>query len=221
MPRSRLGRQRPARDRADGVARRQQDRAAGARDGALPPCAAPRGAARGPLGLGAPQHVGAGEVLVERADPAEARLDRVRLLRDVVAVQRVADLEPQRVARAEPAGHDAGSRLRAGRPTAARCRPPAQISSTPGLARVAGARDGQRTPATRASMNVEVGEAVERRRCRGRTAAASSAERGRALQRDHAVRRPSGRRASHVAPGRCASGGRSPTSTLPALTTSR
>ena len=40
-------------------------------------------------------------------DPAEAARDRVPLRADVVAVQRVADLEPQRVARAEAAGHDA------------------------------------------------------------------------------------------------------------------
>ena len=45
----------------------------------------------------------AGEVLVERARPAQAGRDRVRLRRDVVAVQRVADLEPERVARAEAA----------------------------------------------------------------------------------------------------------------------
>ena len=47
------------------------------------------------------------ELLVERAGPAEARGDRVGVRPDVVAVQRVADLEPQRVARAEPARDDA------------------------------------------------------------------------------------------------------------------
>ena len=45
----------------------------------------------------------AGEFLVERADPGEPGRDRVSLGRDVVAVQRVADLEPQRVARSEAA----------------------------------------------------------------------------------------------------------------------
>ena len=50
-----------------------------------------------------------GELRVERARPAEPGRDRVGVRRDVVAVQRVADLEPQRVARAEPA------RLRAAR----------------------------------------------------------------------------------------------------------
>ena len=54
--------------------------------------------------LDAPQLVGAGELLVERARPAEPGRDRIRLLRDVVAVQRVADLEPEGVASAEPAG---------------------------------------------------------------------------------------------------------------------
>ena len=53
------------------------------------------------------QRPGADEVGVERADPAEAARDRVPLRPDVVAVQRVADLEPQRVARAEAARRDA------------------------------------------------------------------------------------------------------------------
>ena len=57
----------------------------------------------GPSALIAAQLVGAGELLVERARPAEPGRDRVGVRRDVVAVQRVADLEPQRVARAEPA----------------------------------------------------------------------------------------------------------------------
>src|SRR5205085_4328082 len=45
----------------------------------------------------------AGELLVERADPAEAGRDRVGLGRDVVAVERIADLEAEGVARAEAA----------------------------------------------------------------------------------------------------------------------
>ena len=60
--------------------------------------------ARGPFGLDPAQLVGAGEVLVERADPAQARGDRVGLRADVVPVQRVADLEAQRVAGAEARG---------------------------------------------------------------------------------------------------------------------
>ena len=43
-----------------------------------------------------------------RAAPAEPGLDRVALRAQVVAVQVEADLEPQRVAGAEPAGDDAG-----------------------------------------------------------------------------------------------------------------
>ena len=53
--------------------------------------------------LDAPQRVDSGEVGVERARPAETRRDRVGLGRDVVAVERVTHLEPQRVARAEAA----------------------------------------------------------------------------------------------------------------------
>ena len=59
--------------------------------------------ARRPLGLDPAQLLDPGELLVERADPAEAGGDRVRLRADVVAVQRVADLEPERVAGAEAA----------------------------------------------------------------------------------------------------------------------
>src|SRR5439155_27268543 len=47
------------------------------------------------------------ELLIERADPAEPGRDRVRVRPDVVAVQGVADLEPQRVPRTEPARHRA------------------------------------------------------------------------------------------------------------------
>ena len=57
----------------------------------------------GTLFLDPPELLDPGEVRVERARPAEPGGDRVGLLRDVVAVQRVADLEPKRVARAEPA----------------------------------------------------------------------------------------------------------------------
>ena len=77
----------------------------------------------GPSSLIAAQLVDAGELLVERARPAEPGGDRVRLRRDVVAVQRVADLEPQRVARAEAARR----RRRARRP-----RPRARPRPRPG-----------------------------------------------------------------------------------------
>ena len=47
------------------------------------------------------------ELGVELARPAEPGRDRVRFGRDVVSVQRIADLEAERVARAEPAGYGA------------------------------------------------------------------------------------------------------------------
>src|SRR5262245_48314519 len=52
--------------------------------------------------LHAAQRLRAREILVESASPAEAGGDRVRVRADVVSVQRVADLEPERVARAQP-----------------------------------------------------------------------------------------------------------------------
>src|SRR5204863_923517 len=57
--------------------------------------------------LDAADHVGAGEVLSERAGPAEAGGDRIGLRSDVVPVQREARLEAQRVAGAETACDDA------------------------------------------------------------------------------------------------------------------
>ena len=62
---------------------------------------------RGPSSFWRRSTVDAGELLVERARPAEPRLDRRSLRRDVVSVERVADLEPKRVARAETAREDA------------------------------------------------------------------------------------------------------------------
>ena len=59
--------------------------------------------ALGAVGLHAAEDVDALELLVERARPPEAGRDRVGVRADVVAVQRVADLEAQRVAGAEPA----------------------------------------------------------------------------------------------------------------------
>ncbi len=64
-------------------------------------------AALRPFFLHAAEDVDALELLVERARPAEAGRDRVGVGADVVAVKRVADLEAQRVARAEPARDDA------------------------------------------------------------------------------------------------------------------
>ena len=96
------------------------------------------------LGARAREHVRADvNALSRRADPAEARLDRVRVLRDVVAVQRVADLEPQGVARAEAAGHGAGldQRVPQRHDLARRA-----DQLDPGLARVAGARHGAGHP---------------------------------------------------------------------------
>src|SRR5579862_1597361 len=60
-----------------------------------------------PACLDLPEPLDAGELRVERARPAEAGRDRIPLRSDVVAVERIADLEPQRVARPEPAGRDA------------------------------------------------------------------------------------------------------------------
>src|SRR4051812_24465779 len=66
----------------------------------------------GPALLDLAQLLDAGEVRPERADPAEAARDRVPLRSDVVPVERVADLEPERVAGAEAAGHDAAGKNR-------------------------------------------------------------------------------------------------------------
>src|SRR5438045_1880074 len=64
-----------------------------------------------PAGLALrPQRRGAHELLaIERAHPAQTRLERRAALRQVVAVERIADLEPQRVARAEAGRCRAGS----------------------------------------------------------------------------------------------------------------
>ena len=59
--------------------------------------------ALGAVRLDAAEDVDALELLVERARPPEAGGDGVGVRPDVVAVQRIADLEAQRVARAEPA----------------------------------------------------------------------------------------------------------------------
>src|SRR5262249_16386460 len=56
------------------------------------------------LRLDPPQLLGAGEVLLERTGPAEPGRDRIRFAPDVVAVQRIADLEAEAVARSETAG---------------------------------------------------------------------------------------------------------------------
>src|SRR5581483_2442614 len=62
----------------------------------------------GPGGLDLAEPLHTGEVRIERACPAEAGRDRVPLRTDVVAVEREADLESQRVARPEPARRDTG-----------------------------------------------------------------------------------------------------------------
>ena len=58
---------------------------------------------RRPFGLDPAQFLDPRELGVERAHPAEPGRDRVRVWPDVVAVQRVADLEPQGVPRSEAA----------------------------------------------------------------------------------------------------------------------
>src|SRR5262249_32375691 len=95
-------------------------------------------APRGAFLLGAAQDVRPGEVLGERADPAESGLDGVRLGRDVVAVERVADLEAERVARTEAAGSDVLRKQRV--PYRGSVGGIAEELDA-GLARVAGARD--------------------------------------------------------------------------------
>ena len=57
----------------------------------------------GPFLLDPAQLGDAAELLVERARPAEAGRDRVGVAGDVIAVQRITHLEPERVARAEAA----------------------------------------------------------------------------------------------------------------------
>src|SRR5579862_3202474 len=59
-----------------------------------------------PVRLDLPEDVGALELLVQCARPAETGRERIGVRPDVVPAQRVADLEPQRVARAEPTWHD-------------------------------------------------------------------------------------------------------------------
>src|SRR5881296_3408084 len=61
-----------------------------------------------PLRLLCGDHVAPGEFLVELAGPAQARLDRVGRLVDVVAVQGEAGLQTERVARPEPDWLDSG-----------------------------------------------------------------------------------------------------------------
>jgi len=75
-----------------------------ARHGAVGHLEADQLAAR-PRGAHLLDRVAADEVaLAGLDDPAESGLQGVRRLIDVVAVERVAHLEPQRVARAEPDG---------------------------------------------------------------------------------------------------------------------
>src|SRR5204862_1494752 len=77
--------------------------------------------------------------------PSETRLQRIRRLIDVVAVERVAHLEPERVARAEADRRDAvgGARLQQRPPEPRRLRP-RHVELEPILAGVARARDQRR-----------------------------------------------------------------------------
>src|SRR5262249_51771911 len=107
-------RERSAGDDADGLAGRLAalpfaDRVAVARRAAVPDLLEPDelpGKARrlDPDQRRLPEEVAR---LVELHDPAEAGLERVRRLVDLVAVERQASLEAQRVARAEPGGLEA------------------------------------------------------------------------------------------------------------------
>ena len=62
----------------------------------------------GPASRTARHGLGADKARVLLAAPAQAGLDRPALLHQVVAVEVEADLEAQRVARAEPGGRGAG-----------------------------------------------------------------------------------------------------------------
>ena len=149
------------------------DRHALARDGALLHDERDELARRALL-LDPPQRLDAGEVGVERARPAETGGDRVRLGRDVVAVERVADLEPKRVARAEAARRHAAREDRVPERLGVVLRT-AELDAL--LARVAGSRDHDLDA-------VELAHRVGERRSIGK---AESLERARALHGDEAV----------------------------------
>ena len=130
--------------------------------------------ARRPFRLDAAKLLDPGELRLERARPPEPRGDRIGLGRDVVAVQRVADLEPQRVARAEAAGRRAARED--GIPERGRlvlCA--AELDSL--LPRVPGARDHHLDP-------VELAHRVREGRGVGQ---AEPLERARALHREERV----------------------------------
>ncbi len=153
-------RHRSAGHAADGASFGVEDLAAGTRDRPLEHAERDEPVRR-PVLARARQHVRAGELTLARADPAEAGLDRVRVRPDVVPVQRVTDLEPQRVARAEAAGQRAGLGQRI----------PQALGIGGGrdqldaeLARVAGARDGAVD-----TRDVEGSPGERRRRARSRT----------------------------------------------------
>ena len=102
-----MRRLRAARDDA-GLLVLDVDLVAMARDGAVEHLEADQLARHAFLLLPA-QHVVADELLLLPADrPAEIGLEHGRRLVDVVAVEPHRRLEPQRVARAEAGGHDAG-----------------------------------------------------------------------------------------------------------------
>ena len=137
-----------------GTARSSMTNAASRRSG---PCLLRPGAAR----------LDAGEVLLERADPAESGRDRVGLRADVVSVQRVADLEAQGVARSQSAGPRSALEHRI--PERGRLvRHHEQLD--PFLARVAGAVDHARDPrdlGPRRSVNAGAGSRPSRSSVRG------------------------------------------------------
>ena len=85
-----------------------KDRVARARDPAALDRRRRRASRRCPARARGGDGLRAGEARLLLAAPAEARLDRVAVGAHVVAVQVEADLEPERVAGAEPAGRHAG-----------------------------------------------------------------------------------------------------------------
>ena len=120
------------------------------------------------------QRLDPGELGVEGARPTESCGDRVGLGGDVVPVQRVADLEPKRVAGAEAAGGgSAGENRVPERFRVLVCR--AELDSC--LTRIAGAGDHDLDP-------VELPQLV---RERGSVGEPEALDRARALHRDEAV----------------------------------
>ena len=124
--------------------------------------------------LDSAERLHSGELRLERTRPAEPGGDRVRLRRDVVPVERVADLEPERVAGAEAARRH--SAREDGVPESGRVvLGAAELHSR--LSRVAGARDHDLDPV----------ELAHRVREGGRLRKPEPLERPRALHGDEPV----------------------------------